>query len=107
MVADKVPQGRGVWFAETVEVLSACARRLDLVVPGFQSPARVVGPRRTIRRTATGVVISVLSAGRSRVEVVDDLIDGVIAANGADGQPAEVMRSRLRAVMGVAGAKAA
>ncbi len=84
------------WFVEAVEALTRAARGAGLVVPGFRSPPRTAGLRRTIGRPPDGgVVVAVQTAGRSRYEVVCDLVDGVIVANGLSGPAADAVRRGL------------
>jgi hypothetical protein len=71
-------------FAAVARALSDQARRLDLVVPGFRSPPRIVGVDRTIRRFAeheSGGLISVAVRDRPLAAIVADMIEGVIVLN--------------------------
>ena len=65
-------------------------------MPGFQSPPRVKGATRSIRRRSDGsATISVAVKGRPRPAVLADLIDGVIAANEVSGIEAATLRDAL------------
>ncbi len=76
-------------FATAARRLGAAARASGLVVPAFRSPPRVRGARRTLKRYPGGAVVSVRLRDRSYGDVVDDMIDGVLAANlvGAESVP--------------------
>jgi hypothetical protein len=90
-------------FSTAARTLADEARRQGLAVPGFRSPPRLPGAVRTIRRwPAGGVVIAVTIRGRPVADVVADMIDGVVAANGLTGGDADVIRSRLTARLGSA-----
>jgi hypothetical protein len=84
------------WFVHTVEGVTRAARGAGLVVPGFRSPPRTAGLRRTIGRPADGgVVVAVATAGRTPYEIVCDLVEGVVVANGLRGAAAEATRQLL------------
>jgi hypothetical protein len=70
-------------FADAARVLSDSAHALDLVVPGFRTPPRIVGMDRTLRRGPDGVggVVAVRLRDRPFTAVVSDMIEGVIAIN--------------------------
>ncbi len=83
-------------FAEAAKMLADIARRSGAVVPGFQSPPRVKGALRSIRRRADGsATVSVALKGRPRPAVLGDMIDGVIAANDLAGLEAATLRDAL------------
>lgn len=87
-------------FSALARVLAAEVRRHGLVLPSFSSPPRVAGARRTIRRLhGGGVMVSVQVRGRSVDEVLADMVDGVIVANGLRGREAEGWRLALRAAV--------
>ncbi|HUQ39044.1 MAG TPA: hypothetical protein VM030_02735, partial [Acidimicrobiales bacterium] len=76
-------------FAAVARALAAEARRHGLVPPGFRSPPRLPGARRTIRRYRDGAaVISVQLRDRPAAEVLADMVDGVVVANGLEGRAA-------------------
>jgi hypothetical protein len=79
--ADPVRAGPAARFALTARRLGDEARRLDLRVPAFRSPPRVVGADRTIWRRADHVTVAVRSRDRPWPAVLADLIEGVIVAN--------------------------
>ena len=90
---DGVPALR---FASAARTIGAAARAAGLTVPAFRSPPRIRGERRTMRRYPGGAVISVRLHERGLDDVVDDMIDGVIAANGLVGDSAVGVRDALR-----------
>src|SRR3954452_4043368 len=85
-------------FCTIARLVSDAARRLDLNPPGFRSPPRASGAARAIRRYPGGhSVVAVRFRGRPRRDVVADMIEGVIVANGLDGERAAVARTALLA----------
>jgi hypothetical protein len=83
------------------------ARSLDLVVPGFRSPPRLVGVQRSIKRWPAGrTTVAVVVRGRPWAAVQSDLIEGVIAANGLESPAADRARADLWAALEPAGAGA-
>jgi hypothetical protein len=88
-----------VRFAEAARRLGAAAHEAGLRVPAFRSPPRVPGAARTIRRYPAGSVVSVRLRGRPFADVLTDMVDGVLAANGV--APADVagVRAQLRAAV--------
>ena len=85
-------------FAAVARALSDQSRRLDLVVPGFRSPPRIVGVDRTIRRFASresGGLISVAVRGRPLAAIVADMIEGVIVLNALAAADAARVRAAL------------
>lgn len=90
----------GVGFSVAARRLADEARRRGLVVPGFRSPPRLAGARRTLRRLpGSAPLVSVERRGRLAADVVVDMIDGVVAANGLTGTAAEVLRNELHAAV--------
>lgn len=86
-----------VRFTALARLLAGEARRHGLVAPGFRSPPRLPGARRTIRRYPDGgAVIAVSWRGRPSDEVVDDMVEGVVVANGLSGTAATGWRLALR-----------
>ena len=77
---------RGVSFAEfgdLVADLSRWARRRDLRMPGVQSPPRVPGAERVVRRFGGEVrTVAVAVRGRGRTDVLIDVVSGILLANG-------------------------
>lgn len=87
-------------FSALAQVLAAEVRRHGLVLPSFSSPPRVAGARRTIRRLrGGGVMVSVQVRGRPVDDVLADMVDGVVVANGLRGREAEGWRLALRAAV--------
>ncbi len=87
------PTSPALRFAAAARRLSAAARAAGLASPAFRSPPRLKGAARTIRRYPGGAVVSVQLRGRSFAEVASDMVEGVLVANGVDGEA----RVRLRA----------
>jgi hypothetical protein len=95
-------------FAEVARRLGAATRALGLVVPGFRSPPRLSGAARTIRRYPGGAVVSVQLRGRPFGAAVADMVEGVLVANGLEGEARVRLRTALHeAVSGRAGTVAA
>lgn len=85
-VPDQPPAVR---FAEVVRAVTAVARARQLQVPVFRSPPRLPDVDRTLRRRPDGqTVIAVRLTGRPFAAVQSDVIAGVVAVNGLDGQVA-------------------
>jgi hypothetical protein len=82
-------------FSAAAQIVAAEARRLGLTVPGFRSPPGITGATRTIRRGPDGGVVSIAVRGRPQADVVADLIEGVVVANGLIGGAAVRCRRRL------------
>lgn len=82
-------------FAQAVRTISESARLQGLTVPLFRTPPRAAGAVRTLRRTRRGPVVSVAVVGRPWVNVLADLVDGVVAANDLAGGPAIRCRTAL------------
>jgi hypothetical protein len=94
MVTDEVVPLSG--FGRLARTLGDEARRSGLAVPGFRSPPRLPGATRTIRRAVAGApVVAVAVQGRPAEEVIGDMIDGIVAANGLRGVQAEEARLAL------------
>ena len=85
MLAMHTSGGQTVSFAEFSELvanLASWARGRGFRVPGIQSPPRVPGADRVLRRTNGEVrTIAVVVRGRGRVEVVTDVVSGILLAN--------------------------
>lgn len=89
-VRDRPPAAR---FAECVRTVTAVARQRRLTVPVFRSPPRLEQVDRSLRRRPDGgVVVAVRLTDRPFVAIQADVIDGVVAANGLDGVPADRFR---------------
>ncbi len=95
-------------FAGAVKSLSDGARRQGLTVPAFRSPPRLAGCERTIRwRPDGGATIAIRLRGRLWVQVLADMVDGVVAANGLRGPDADRARTALWAAVEGGGLQAA
>ena len=87
-----------VGFAEAARRLGDLCRRRGLVAPGFRSPPADPKALRSLRRRPDGgVIVAVQVRGRTLAEVVIDLVEGVVAANGLAGEEAERLRRQLLA----------
>jgi hypothetical protein len=86
-------------FADAARRLSAAARGAGLEAPAFRSPPRLKDAARTIRRYPGGAVVSVQLRGRSFAEVAVDMVEGVLVANGVDGEARVRLRSAFRAAI--------
>lgn len=87
-----------VGFAEAARRLAMICRERGLVAPGFRSPPADPSARRSLRhRPDGGVIVAVRVRGRALAEVVVDLVDGVVAANGLHGEEAARLRRELLA----------
>lgn len=87
-------------FSELVAMLASWARSRGLRVPGIQSPPRVPGADRVLRR-ANGEVrtIAVVVRGRSRADVATDVVSGILVANAVpSAEWAEMVAEALAAV---------
>ncbi|MEY3805230.1 MAG: hypothetical protein RIR69_42 [Actinomycetota bacterium] len=84
-------------FTAAARVLAQRAAELDLVVPGFRSPPRIVGVNRSIRRArdGRGGVVAVRIADRPFTAAVGDMIEGVLCINGLDPAEADRVRTQL------------
>ncbi len=82
-------------FAEAVRRMTLAVRRAGHVAPAFRSGPRG-GCRRTIRRRADGsATVAVALRDRPMPSVLADLIDGVVVANGLQGEAAAELRDQL------------
>jgi hypothetical protein len=90
-----------VGFAQTARALAAGTRAAGLLVPAFRTPPKRSDAVRTIRRLPGGAVVAVRVRGRSHADVVRDMVEGVVQANGLDGEAAVRLRTTLlEAVLG-------
>jgi hypothetical protein len=88
-----------IGFSAAVRAVAEEARRMGLVVPGFRSPPRLPGADRTIRRSAGEPIVAVRVRGRPFADVVADIVEGVLVANGARGRAQWQARRRLLAAV--------
>ena len=103
-----VEQVPTVRFAHVARRVATAARAAGLAVPAFRSPPRRPGAIRTIRRLPGGSVVAVAVRGRPFAEVVADMVEGVVVANGLEGVAATRIRTALHeAVSAQAGPAAA
>ena len=94
-------------FAELARRIGAAARAAGLVVPAFRTPPRRSGVPRTIRRLPGGPVVAVRLRSRPTADVVNDMIEGVLVANGLTGDAAVRVRESLVQAVGGGGVGAA
>ncbi len=86
-------------FTAVVQIVAAEARQMGMTVPGFRSPPRLPGADRTIRRVQGAPVVAVRVRGRAFADVVADVVEGVLVANGIPrGRDLRVRRRLLDAV---------
>jgi len=92
---------RTTLFASAARVLAQSAGELDLVVPGFRSPPRMVGVNRTVRRALDGQggVVAVRIVDRPFTAVIGDMIEGIIRINNLSLAEADRVRTALWATM--------
>ena len=85
-----------VAFTAAARRMADEARRRGLVVPGFRSPPRLAGVPRSLRRVPGGApVVAVQRRGRDGADVLADMVDGLIVANGLHGDAAAELRQAL------------
>ena len=82
-------------FALAARELAQAARGAGLTAPGFRSPPRLVGADRTLQTRAGRVTVAVRVRGRPWLPVVSDMVEGIVAANGLVGPPADRARDVL------------
>ena len=87
-------------FAELARRIGAAARAAGLVVPAFRTPPRRSGVPRTIRRLPGGPVVAVRLRSRPTADVITDMVEGVLVANGLAGAAAGRVRESLLAAVG-------
>jgi hypothetical protein len=90
-------------FAELARRIGAAARAAGLVVPAFRTPPRRAGFARTIRRLPGGPVVAVRLRSRPTIDVVADMVEGVVVANGLSGDAAHRLRETLVHAVGETG----
>ncbi len=84
-----------VRFAHVARSLGVASRAAGLEAPAFRSPPRLPGAVRTVRRMPGGVVVAVAVRGRPFVDVVADMVEGIVVANGLQGVAATRVRTAL------------
>ena len=88
-----------VRFAAMARRLSEAARAFGVDAPGFRSPPRSPGLRRSIRQERDGsTTVSVALRDRPAIAVIADMIDGVIVASSLPAVEAGAFRDRLWSV---------
>jgi hypothetical protein len=93
-----MPLARSLLFSTSARLLATEAERRGLVAPGFRCPPRGDGVVRAIRRLPDGgAVVAVRVRGRDHSEVVADMVEGVVVANGLEGEEAARLRAELLA----------
>jgi hypothetical protein len=88
-----------VGFAQTARALAAATRAAGLAVPAFRTPPKRPDAVRTIRKLPGGTVVAVRVRGRSHTDVVADMVEGVVQANGLTGEAAARFRTSLLATV--------
>jgi hypothetical protein len=82
-------------FADLARRIGAATRAAGLVVPAYRTPPRRAGVTRTIRRLPGGPVVAVRLRLRPAADVVRDMVEGVVVANGLTGDAAQRVRRTL------------
>ena len=84
-------------FTAAARILAQRSNELDLVVPGFRSPPRIVGVNRSIRRSrdSEGGVVAVRISDRPFTAAIGDMIEGVICINRLEPPEADRVRTQL------------
>jgi hypothetical protein len=82
-------------FADLARRIGAATRAAGLVVPAYRTPPRRAGVTRTIRRLPGGPVVAVRLRLRPAADVVRDMVEGVVVANGLTGDAAQRVRTTL------------
>lgn len=90
-----------VRFSDVARRLATAARAAGLVAPVFRTPPRAPTAVRTIRRLPGGPVVAVRVRSRPFADVVADMIEGIIVANGLRGAGAARVRTLLRSAADV------
>ena len=84
-------------FAEVVRQLMQATAAAGMRMPGFVSPPRTKGARRTIKWLAEDRAL--VAVRRDTDAVVADMIDGVVAANRLSGSEAQDAARKLAACL--------
>jgi hypothetical protein len=84
-----------LYFTTAARRLGMEAHRHGLTCPGFRSPPRIPGARRTIRWFSAGAVVAVAIKDRPVADVVADMVDGVVKANRLSGSQARTASRAL------------
>ena len=95
-----VEQSAAVPFSSLARLLVSEVRGRGLVTPSFSTPPRVPGANRTVRKMqGGGLMVAVRVRDRDLDDVMADMVDGVLLANGFTGQIAEGWRLALLSVL--------
>ena len=87
------PRTSAAQFSECVRVIVTLARRRGLRPPTFRSPPRIDGVDRSIQRRRNGsVLVAIRREDRPFAAIQGDVIEGVVAANQLQGEPADRFR---------------
>lgn len=96
MAVTESPGMRATEFSSAARTIAAAARRAGLRVPSFRTPPRRRGAVRTLRRwPGGGALVSVATRGRPVDDVLNDMAEGVLVANGLRGDEARSVRALL------------
>jgi hypothetical protein len=91
-----VDEMRAVDFSAAARTLAAAARRAGLLAPSFRTPPRLNGATRTLRRWPSGgALVSVATRDRPAADVLRDMAEGILVANGLRGRDAQRVRTLL------------
>ncbi len=82
-------------FSHMARSLNDACRHCGLVAPNFRAPPSVAGPMRTVRRQGETCTVAVIIRGRSHVDVLNDMIAGVMVANQLIGKQRHAAHKRL------------
>lgn len=95
--------GDALLLASGSRRLARATRGMGLVCPSFRSPPRLAGADRSLRRRAPGWApqVSVRLRGRSRSDVLGDMVEGVVVANALVDDEAERCRIALWSALAI------
>ncbi len=83
-------------FARIGRLLTDTAAGDQVEAPGFRSPPRIPGVRRSVTRNRDGsVTVAVVVRDRPVMAVLSDMIDGVVLTSGRQGADARHLYDRL------------
>jgi hypothetical protein len=88
-----------VRFSAAVRAVGQEARRMGLVVPAFRAPPRLPGVDRTLRRSRGEPIVAVRLRGRPFADIVADIVEGVLVANGVPRRGDLAVRRNLLAAV--------
>ena len=95
-----MPVNNSLDFAHAARTIGREVRRRGLVAPSFRCPPRIAGVDRSLRRFASGAVVSVQLKGRPWAAIVGDMIEGVIVTNQLQPPHSDRLRSELWLALG-------